>query len=231
MSRRCELTGKGLLVGNNVSHANNKTKRVYRPNLQQIALASEILGNSYKLKISMNALRSVLDIPVIGPGRASMLTALMLGDKFSVLAMWPHWAGLYKKTLYELNLQDKCASVRWIEGVVPDNRNLLGGKEEIVLPKLYEKAMQCIEEDGAEVICLGSTTMHQAHAYLRDKLPVPIINPGPLSYKMAETVIALKLAQSRKAYPSPMVPKEDMLHIMLDAAAQAEAGKPLEKLG
>jgi large subunit ribosomal protein L28 len=53
------LTGKGLLVGNNVSHANNKTKRIYRPNLQVIALASELLGNSYKLKISMNALRSV----------------------------------------------------------------------------------------------------------------------------------------------------------------------------
>ena len=59
MSRRCELTGKGLLVGHNVSHANNKTKKIYRPNLQVVALASEILGNSYKLKISMNALRSV----------------------------------------------------------------------------------------------------------------------------------------------------------------------------
>ena len=59
MARRCELTGKGVLVGNNVSHANNKTKRVYRPNLQRVALASEILGNSYVLKISMNALRTV----------------------------------------------------------------------------------------------------------------------------------------------------------------------------
>ena len=59
MSRRCELTGKGTLVGNLVSHANNKTKRIYRPNLQIIALVSELLGNSYKLKISMNALRSV----------------------------------------------------------------------------------------------------------------------------------------------------------------------------
>ena len=59
MARRCELTGKGTLVGNNVSHANNKTKRIYRPNLQTISLASEALGNSYKLKISMNALRSV----------------------------------------------------------------------------------------------------------------------------------------------------------------------------
>ena len=59
MSRRCELTGKGTLVGNNVSHANNKTKRIYRPNLQTIDLASEALGNSYKLRIAMNTLRSV----------------------------------------------------------------------------------------------------------------------------------------------------------------------------
>ncbi|HVV64179.1 MAG TPA: 50S ribosomal protein L28 [Rhizomicrobium sp.] len=59
MSRRCELTGKGLLVGHNVSHANNKTKRIYRPNLQTLSLASEALGNSYKLRISMNALRSL----------------------------------------------------------------------------------------------------------------------------------------------------------------------------
>jgi large subunit ribosomal protein L28 len=59
MSRRCELTGKGLLVGNNVSHANNKTKRVYRPNLQVISLASDALGNSYKLRISMHALRTI----------------------------------------------------------------------------------------------------------------------------------------------------------------------------
>ena len=59
MSRRCELTGKGLLVGNNVSHANNKTKKIFRPNLQMISFASEALGNSYRLKVSMNALRSV----------------------------------------------------------------------------------------------------------------------------------------------------------------------------
>ena len=59
MARRCELTGKGTLVGNNVSHANNKTKRIYRPNLQTIDLVSESLGNSYKLKIAMNTLRTV----------------------------------------------------------------------------------------------------------------------------------------------------------------------------
>ncbi len=59
MSRRCELTGKTLQVGHNVSHANNKTKRVFRPNLQVISLASDSLGQVFKLKISMSALRSV----------------------------------------------------------------------------------------------------------------------------------------------------------------------------
>jgi large subunit ribosomal protein L28 len=59
MSRRCELTGKGVLVGNNVSHANNKTKRIYRPNLQTVSLASDSLGQTYKLRISTNALRTL----------------------------------------------------------------------------------------------------------------------------------------------------------------------------
>ena len=59
MSRRCELTGKGVLTGHNVSHANNKTKRVFRPNLQDVSLASEALGHDVRLKISMSALRTV----------------------------------------------------------------------------------------------------------------------------------------------------------------------------
>jgi large subunit ribosomal protein L28 len=67
MSRRCELTGKGPLVGHNVSHANNKTKRVFRPNLQSVSLASEALGQKVRLRISMNALRSVDRIGGLDP--------------------------------------------------------------------------------------------------------------------------------------------------------------------
>ncbi|MEM8631356.1 MAG: 50S ribosomal protein L28 [Pseudomonadota bacterium] len=59
MSRRCELTGKGPMVGNNVSHANNKTKRRFLPNLQDVSLQSEVLGRSFKLRISSAALRTV----------------------------------------------------------------------------------------------------------------------------------------------------------------------------
>ena len=59
MSRVCELTAKGRQVGHNVSHANNKTKRTFLPNLQQVSLISDSLGRSVRLKVSMNGLRSV----------------------------------------------------------------------------------------------------------------------------------------------------------------------------
>ncbi len=59
MSRICELTGKGRMVGHNVSHANNKTKRVFLPNLQNVTLMSEKLDRSFKLRVSTAGLRSV----------------------------------------------------------------------------------------------------------------------------------------------------------------------------
>ena len=59
MSRICELTGKGRQVGHNVSHANNKTKRVFLPNLQNVTLMSEALETSIKLRVSTLGLRSV----------------------------------------------------------------------------------------------------------------------------------------------------------------------------
>ena len=59
MSRRCELTGKGPMAGNNSSHANNKTKRRFLPNLNDVTLQSETLNRGIKLRISAHALRSV----------------------------------------------------------------------------------------------------------------------------------------------------------------------------
>ena len=59
MSRICELTGKGRQVGHNVSHANNKTKRLFLPNLQNVTLMSEKLDRSFKFRVSTHGLRSV----------------------------------------------------------------------------------------------------------------------------------------------------------------------------
>lgn len=59
MARRCELTGTGVMTGNNVSHAHNKTRRRFLPNLCDVTLASDKLGRSFKLRIAAKALRSV----------------------------------------------------------------------------------------------------------------------------------------------------------------------------
>jgi large subunit ribosomal protein L28 len=59
MSRRCELTGKSVLVGHKVSHSNIKTKRRFLPNLCAVTLTSEALGQKVRLRISTNALKSV----------------------------------------------------------------------------------------------------------------------------------------------------------------------------
>lgn len=59
MARRCPITQKGVQSGNNVSHANNKTRRRFLPNLQEVSLMSEVLGRAIRLRLSTNAIRTV----------------------------------------------------------------------------------------------------------------------------------------------------------------------------
>lgn len=172
----------------------------------------------------MAMLRSVLGIPVIAPGRHSMLIAQMLGEKFSILMMWDRWKMLYTKTLGELGMEHKLASMRSI-GVTPDNKSLLAGKEEEVFPLLLAAARKCIDEDGAQVLILGSTTMHEAHGWLAERVRVPVINPGPLTYKLASIALDLKLTHSKATWPAPLVPKHDMIRAIGAAGAAFLEGK------
>jgi len=59
MSRRCQITGKGVLTGNNVSHANNRTRRRFLPNLQDTSLLSDILGTAVRLRVSTRGIRTI----------------------------------------------------------------------------------------------------------------------------------------------------------------------------
>ena len=59
MAKRCQITGKTVMSGNNVSHANNRTRRRFLPNLQATTMQSEILGRSLKLRVSTSAIRTV----------------------------------------------------------------------------------------------------------------------------------------------------------------------------
>jgi allantoin racemase len=158
----------------------------------------------------MYALRSKLNIPVVGPGQASFHIACCLGHKFSIITMWDEWFHLYTKTLREYGLESRCASIRSIK-TRPDLAELLEGKEEVVFAKLEEQCLKAINEDGASVIVLGSTTMHQSHGYLTEKLPVPVINPGQVSYKLCEMFLQLDLKHSKKSFAAPEMPNDDMI--------------------
>src|SRR3546814_21106178 len=59
MARRCDFTGKGVQAGNNVSHANNKTRRRFLPNLQEVSLMSDALGTAVQMRLSTRAIRTV----------------------------------------------------------------------------------------------------------------------------------------------------------------------------
>jgi len=165
----------------------------------------------------IQALRSRLKIPVVGPGVASMHFACMLGDKFSILTMWKKWNFVYIRELDEYKLWDRFASIRDV-GESPDQVRLLKGKKPNIFNRLEQEGLKAVEEDGANVIILGSTTMHQAHKYLSERLPVPVLNPGLVAYKIAEMMVELRISQSKARYPSPQEPKDELVHAMVDGS-------------
>jgi allantoin racemase len=166
------------------------------------------------------ALRSRLSIPVLGPGLVSYAVATMLGKRFSILTMWNRWRHLYEKNLDLYHLWEKCASIRAVD-IPPDVEALFAGKEQEMFARLAEEARLAIEQDGADVILLGSTTMHQAGDYLAANLPAPVINPGPVAIKMAETLVQLGLSHSKVAFPSPDTIQDEKFFSLVGADGKA----------
>jgi len=164
------------------------------------------------------ALRSRLTIPVIGPGLVSYAVAIMLGKRFSIITMWDKWTHLYEKNFALYDLRNKCASVRAVN-IPPDVEALFAGKEQEMFERLTEEGRRAIEEDGADVLLLGSTTMHQAGAYMAANLPAPVVNPGPVAIAMAEMFVRLGLSHSKVAYPSPSSNIDDRFFSLAGAAA------------
>ncbi len=79
MSRRCQITGKGVLTGNNVSHANNKTRRRFLPNLQETSLLSDVLGTGVRMRLTTRAIRTIehnggIDAYLLGTPDAKLTT-------------------------------------------------------------------------------------------------------------------------------------------------------------
>ena len=122
---------------------------------------------------------------------------------------------IYEKNLDTYRLWEKCASIR-IAKVPLDFENLFTGKEE-AFEVITSEAEKAIEFDGADVILLGSTTMHQAGAYMASRVAAPVINPGPVAIKLAETFVQLGLSHSKVGFPLPSAVQDEKFHSLMGA--------------
>ena len=96
MTRKCDLTGKLVITGNNVSHANNKTKRRFIPNLQNVSLYSDKLGKKLRFRIATSTLRTVEKIGGIDSFLLNAFNKDLSSD-----------AKNYKKSILKASLKDK----------------------------------------------------------------------------------------------------------------------------
>lgn len=152
---------------------------------------------------ALGAVRERLDIPVVGPGRISLLCAADLAHRFSVVTPLESGVAILESKAMEVGLGSKLASVRSVDIPVlglTDVKKLTGA--------LIDESIKAIEQDGAHAIILGCTGMIGVADDLRDALQkkgyeIPVIYPVAVAVKYLEMLIALGLKQSRKTYLPP----------------------------
>lgn len=151
-----------------------------------------------------NALRSLIDIPVIASGRASMLYALTLGSRFAVLSR-ETLAHRMKKQVQEFALTSQCCGVECV------GEHLKGAD-------LVSVACESDLLGRADTVVLAGGFSTQDAQTLQDALGRQVIEPAPLSVKLALGFLGLGLSQSRRSAPKPQDPKPDLI----DALARSQ---------
>lgn len=149
----------------------------------------------------LDALRELVDIPVVGPGASAIHLAAQLGTRFSIIAPLAGGEGRVAARLRALGLADKFASVRSIGLSVLD----LARDREAVLERATEVARTAAREDGADVFVLGCMSMGFVGVTddVQKRLDLPVVNPVVAALKTAEIMVAMGLAHSKAAYPVP----------------------------
>ncbi len=163
----------------------------------------------------VDAMREMVDIPVLGPGEASMLMAASLGHRFSVVTVLASVIPLLERLAWQVGVDRKLASVRSIDVPVLE----LGRDPDETFNRMVEEGAAARDHDRADVVIMGCMSMafQDRQADLAARLGIPVVNPLYAGVKMMQALCELGLRHSRKAYPTP--PK-------LRARAEASARAP-----
>ena len=151
---------------------------------------------------SLRAARELVDVPVIGPGMASMLLICSLVRRFSLLVQLPNVCAIAERQVQELGLGSRCASILSVGVPVLD----LGDAS--ALPAMQQAALHALDEDGADGVCFGCMAM-TPHAeplrrWLAELRPgAVVVNPGRAAIRWAEMLVDMGHSHSRRSYPRP----------------------------
>ncbi|ELY65525.1 aspartate/glutamate racemase family protein [Natrinema versiforme] len=148
----------------------------------------------------IDACREVTDAPVVGIAESSMYVANMLGATFSVATIIPRARDFIERRVETTGLESQCASVRCTDLTVVETEET----RDAAVDALLEASERAIEEDGAEVICLGCAGMGGLDGELEEALPVPVIDSVAAAAVLAEGVVRLgKTTSDVLTYGSP----------------------------
>ncbi len=149
--------------------------------------------------------REIVSIPVIGSGQASMLLAAGLGNRFSIIGTVRSAADRHRVEAMKLGVTSKLASVICIDARVLSLHDDL----QATLKAMVDAGRKAIEEDGAQVLIPGCFGMIGLAEKMQQELGVPVVDPAGASVKIIETLVDLRLSQSKLAFPIPLPKKRD----------------------
>jgi allantoin racemase len=149
--------------------------------------------------------REIVNIPVVGSGQASMLLAVGLGHRFSVIGTVGSAADRHRMEAMKLGVASKLASIRSIEAPVLS----LHDDFDATLNAMLDAGRKAIEDDGAQVLIPGCFGMIGLAEKMQQELGVPVVDPAGAAVKLIETLVELKLSQSKLAFPVPPPKKRD----------------------
>jgi allantoin racemase len=158
----------------------------------------------YGMHPVIGALREALSQPVVGIMEASILHALPLGDRFSIVTTSPRWQPLLEEGVRVLGLERRCASVRSSGLAVLD---VVALPAEEVRARLCAEARAAVEEDGAEVICLGCAGMAGLELAVAEVTGVPVIDGVRAAMALVRGLVDTGARTSKRTLYRPLNPR------------------------
>jgi allantoin racemase len=168
--------------------------------------------------------RELFDIPIVGLAEAAMLTACMLGRRFSIVTFARALAPWYQECVTMHGLDARCAGIRTLDGTFESISNVQAEKEDL----LVSLANRAVEQDDADVVILSGAPLAGLADKVRDRIPVPVVDPTAAAVRQAETLVTLKPRKAiagtfRRPDPKPTIGLAEPLAAVIEHRRSPDA--------